>query len=143
MIPSCQFVGRDRTKSPCGAPASHLFGSYPICFDHVQDANESEPDADPCTPIFPYEGMPATCTSNSDRYPCTVYRVSKSAAKIVVRGDKAIRTDSNGMSEDQEYRFEPDPEGDLRTFWRSGAGYGKRGSVLILGVRRAYYDYSF
>lgn len=98
-------------------------------------------------PIVP--GMGATYRVGSDRYACTVVAVSPSGHKVTTRDDTAIRTDSNGMSESQEYRYERDPNGTVRDFYRDSRGrYGNktRGGSLGLGHRsayHAYHDYSF
>jgi hypothetical protein len=95
-------------------------------------------------PLVP--GMGATYSIGSDRYACTIVAVSASKNRIVVRCDKAIRTDGNGMSESQSYRYERDPAGRETTWYRDSAGrYGnkRRGGRLTPGVRAAYHDYSF
>lgn len=91
-------------------------------------------------------GMGATYNVGSDRFACTVIKVSPSGHLITVRDDIAIRTDTNGMSDCQEYRYERDPAGTTRTFYRDSKGnYGNKtkGGRLSLGVRRAYRDFSF
>lgn len=57
-------------------------------------------------------GMPATIAIGSDRFAATVVSVKKT--RIEVQEDTAIRTDRNGISESQSYRFEPNPNG---TIW--------------------------
>lgn len=81
----------------------------------------------------------------TDRFACTVTRVSKSGKTFWCREDKATRIDNNGMSETQEYSYEADPNGrehrvSLRKdgTWRSTTGYR-----AALGVRAAYHDFSF
>lgn len=91
-------------------------------------------------------GMGATYSIGSDRYACTVIKVSKSCHKITTRDDKATRTDSNGISEDQRYSYERDPNGEVREFYRNSSGsYGNRtqGGRLGLGRRSTYLDPSF
>jgi hypothetical protein len=90
--------------------------------------------------------MGATRGIGSDRTACTVVAVSKNGHKITTRDDRATRTDNNGMSECQEYRYERDPGGAEHTWYRDSAGkYGNktRGGRLGLGHRRSYHDYSF
>lgn len=94
----------------------------------------------------PKVGDPATIIMWTDRHACTVERVTPSM--VVVRHDRAIRTDSNGHSDQQEYRYERDPNGGLVRFRRTRQGWreeGKRGrgSALAIGTRDHYYDYSF
>lgn len=90
--------------------------------------------------LMPVVGMAATVAIGTDRHAATVVEVSPSGHKVTVRQDKATRTDANGMSESQSYKYESDPNGKLYTFYRRGDGkYGK----LILAARRTYHDYSF
>jgi hypothetical protein len=91
----------------------------------------------------PLVGMGCTLLFWTDRHAGTVIAVSPSGHKVTVREDKAIRTDSNGMSESQNYRFEPDPDGRVHTLYRQGDGRYGKSPRLVLGVRGAYHDYSF
>lgn len=54
----------------------------------------------------PEVGMGCTVLGWTDRHAATIVEV-KSPTKIAVVGDIAERTDSNGMSENQEYRYSP------------------------------------
>jgi len=64
----------------------------------------------------PTVGMGCTMYYWSDRKAGTVVEIErdkKGAIKyLVVQEDTANRTDSNGMSEDQDYTFEPNPKGE-------------------------------
>ena len=108
----------------------------------------------------PVEGMGATILAWTDRHPGTVINVTKlSQTVIYVREDKATRTDSNGMSENQSYSYEVSPEGRLWTFRQTKTGgweevtvnqktgrYNKAkggGLGLRIGEREKYHDYSF
>jgi hypothetical protein len=98
-------------------------------------------------PLEPKVGMGATLLMWSDRKAMTVVEV-KSKKTIRLTYDKAIRTDTNGMSDSQSYRYEQDERGiplqaTLRKDgrWRI-SGY-KTGGVIVLGERDAYHDYSF
>lgn len=62
----------------------------------------------------PTVGMGATHVMHSDRHAYTVIAVSPTGKRCIVQRDKAIRTDQNGMSDAQSYRFEADPQGALR-----------------------------
>lgn len=101
-------------------------------------------------PKTPVVGMGATKLCWTDRHACTITYVSKNAKRINVREDKAIRTDNNGMSENQQYRYEPDPQAteieySLRrdgTFVRVGQPM-RGGERLLVGVRDTYHDFSF
>jgi hypothetical protein len=95
-----------------------------------------------CRPIV--VGMACTICYLTDRRAATVAKVSPTARIVMVRMDKAIRTDKNGMSESQTYTYERDPSGAEYTFHRQGDGsYHAPGKTLVLGVRRTYHDYSY
>lgn len=105
--------------------------------------------AETVPPPEPVIGMGATILFYSDRQAATVIEVV-SPSKITVREDSAVRTDSNGMSESQEYRYAENPSGRVLVFTKrkNGAWYmeGDRmrnGTIIRLGVRDAYHDYSF
>lgn len=96
----------------------------------------------------PAVGMGATLLMWTDRKAGTIVEVSKNGKEVVFQEDKAIRVDSYGMSDCQEYRYEPDP-GAAKVRYslrKDGSWYAvgsKRGCPLMLGKRDAYYDYSF
>lgn len=102
---------------------------------------------------IPKPGDGATLRMYSDRHAYTVESVSRSGAELIARKDRAIRTDANGMSECQSYRFEPDPTAEPEIFHRctgadpvfdDGFRYrSKFGAILVVGYRAAYHDYSF
>lgn len=106
---------------------------------------EKDCDAIVFTPGGPFVGQPATVCWITDRHAATVVAVSASGHKVTVREDKATRTDTNGMSDCQDYTYEPNPEGVEHTFYRRADGkYGRKGGKgLVLGTRRSYHDYSF
>ena len=104
----------------------------------------------------PVIGMEATITSYSDRHAGTVINVGPKM--VVIQEDKSIRTDTNGMSDCQSYRYERDSEGRLVTFRQDRSGHWREvkfnsesrryrfvdgGCGLVLGNRDSYYDYSF
>lgn len=94
----------------------------------------------------PKVGMGATILMWTDRHAGTIGWVSASGAKIVVQEDKATRVDKNGMSDSQEYAYEPDPDGRTWVFTRRRDGkYREKGgrTGLLLGHRRKYHDFSF
>lgn len=91
-------------------------------------------------------GMGGTIYMHSDRIPVTLIAFSSSRKTLVFREDKATRLDNNGMSEIQEYSYEQDPEGAIYSArLRKDGKYKLSGSKTIvhLGTRRRYYDYSF
>lgn len=74
-------------------------------------------------------GVGATHAVGSDRYPYTVVEVVNER-RIVVQRDEFRRTDSNGLSESQEYEYTPNPNAEKLTltlrrrsrFAETGAG---------------------
>lgn len=106
----------------------------------------------------PEVGMGATFLSWSDRHAATVTEVKQvgKATQITVQEDKATRTDSNGMSESQNYSFAPDPSGrqaearqNRRGQWETGEinpetkRWRFTGQRISVGRRSHYYDFSF
>lgn len=81
----------------------------------------------------------------SDSHAATVIKRTKYS--ITVQQDKAIRTDNNGISEHQEYRYERNPRGEITTYrWSNKYGcFCNSGdqSIKIGNGRYEYYDYSF
>ena len=70
----------------------------------------------------PKVGMGATLLSWTDRYPATIVEVLDGGKMIGVQEDEAIRTDSNGMSESQQYKFYPCPEQTVQYFKKDKKG---------------------
>lgn len=100
--------------------------------------------------VQPKAGDGATIVYYTDRHACTVVDVSANGKLIAVREDRSLRMDSNGRSESQDYRFEPDPNAPMRAFSlrRNGlfvevGGAAHNGIVLRLGTRQTYIDPSF
>lgn len=103
---------------------------------------------------IPASGMGATQLCYTDRHACTIFVVEMNASRQVkrigVKRDRAIRTDTNQMSECQSYRYEQQP--DAGTFWYTLRKTGqwimegdplRNGQVLAIGYRDEYHDYSF
>lgn len=103
-------------------------------------------------------GDGATYCLWSDRYACTV--VARTAKTLTLRRDKAKLKDSwkpefvvGGFSahctnnEEQEWEYEPDPDGELfKAHWsekRGGWQSGSDGSCIVIRGRHEYYDYNF
>lgn len=99
--------------------------------------------------IVPTIGMGATINHYTDRDACTIIEVNAAKTQVRVQRDKVIRTDNNGQSDAQEYRYEPNDRGltyafSLRTNGRwVRVGDPKSGLGLSIGVREHFYDYSF
>jgi len=96
-------------------------------------------------------GDGATICYATDRYPATVCRVipyktgpNKGKVRVVLtRDDKAERVDRGGMTDQQVWRFEEDPEGFMRRFVRTKGGRLTYGGVqLALGFRDRFHDYT-
>tara|TARA_R110000824_G_scaffold164633_4_gene340950 strand:+ start:152 stop:499 length:348 start_codon:yes stop_codon:yes gene_type:complete len=93
----------------------------------------------------PVVGMGATILRWTDRTACTVARVV-TPKTIEVTPDKATRTDDHGRSDAQSYEYETDPDaGAYRVTLRKDGRWKISGTqtVVLLGVRRHYHDYSF
>ena len=96
----------------------------------------------------PKIGMGATIMGYTDRTAATVVRVGSN--RITVREDLAIRTDKNGQSDAQEYRYERNPHGSEYEFSRRANGSWvkvgdamRNGLCIALGYREHYFDYGF
>jgi hypothetical protein len=106
--------------------------------------------AETVRPVVPTVGMGATILMFSDRHAATVIDVGPKAKWITIQEDKAIRTDKNGMSESQDYRYEPNPAAAVQTFTlRKNGTYVSQGSsmrsgtIVRVGARDNYHDFSF
>jgi hypothetical protein len=90
----------------------------------------------------PKVGEGATEICWSDRLAGTVVGLGPHA--VLWRRDIAKRTDTNGMSECQQYSYSPDPNAPIKTFVLTPKGYkSDTGSYLSIGYRNEYHDYSF
>jgi len=98
------------------------------------------------TTIKPVVGMGATFLAFTDRTPFTVIEVAENGKTCKVQEDTSTRTDSNGMSECQEYTYAPNPKGAIYTLsLRKDGRWRVRGDTMLfsIGERRRYHDYSF
>lgn len=95
--------------------------------------------------VEPQIGMGVTELCWSDRHAYTIIDMTKSKKTITIQRDKAIRIDTNGMSENQKYLFEKDEEGAIYKARKNKYGDWKiiGGSKIILGERDEYFDFSF
>ena len=96
--------------------------------------------------MIPEIGLGATVCLWSDRLPYTIIKVSKSGKTITLQADRYHRLDSNGMSEDQRYIYQPNINGDIiKASLRKNGVFrvSKTNCSVILGFRQRYYDYSF
>lgn len=96
--------------------------------------------------ITPEIGMGVTECMHIDRHANTINKISGSGKTIWIQRDKAIRTDNNKKSTIQEYRYESDNNGTIQkcTLRKDGSyrTLGEHGSIIILGQRDEYFDYS-
>ena len=106
-------------------------------------------DKDPAPEI----GMGATWCFINDRYGCTivdVQRTKKGTPKsVTVQRDRATRVDNNGMSERQDYSYEPNTSAERIVFTlRKNGRFVRNGSdshsgvYLKIGNRISYHDFS-
>jgi hypothetical protein len=106
--------------------------------------NRLEENAKPKNPVVG-DGVTEYCYS--DRHAYTVV-VILSPTKIAITRDNAIRLDSNGQSESQNYKFETCWK-DMPIILRKNK-YGKwkmigdsQGSTYVVGIREEYDDPCF
>ena len=93
----------------------------------------------------PIVGMGVTILMYSDRHAATIVEIC-SPSTIIVQRDIATRIDKNGMSENQEYNYTPDTNApkEVVTLRKDGRWkLTKEKTVVRLGERDAYYDFSF
>ena len=80
----------------------------------------------------------------TDREAGTIIKRTKNT--ITYQQDKAIRTDNNGMSDCQEYRYERDPNGKIEVYhWshKYGCFRNSKNHLYVINGRHEYFDYSF
>lgn len=98
------------------------------------------------TSDIPTLGMGATIHVGSDSYPATVIQVTRNGKRVVVQEDIATRIDNNGMSDSQDYTYEPNPDGEIHvaTLRKDGRYREVGGKIPIsIGFRRKFYDFCF
>ena len=102
----------------------------------------------------PEVGKGATILHWSDRSAYFVNFVSADGKKVTLERAKAVRTDGNGMSESQQYKYERDETAQIVTIvfrhgkWREvSTGWDGKTNYnpvcIIFGTMQEYYDYSF
>lgn len=91
----------------------------------------------------PEVGMGCTILRWTDREAATIIKVTPT--QVHVQEDKAVRVDTNGMSELQEYTYTPDTTAPVQVFRKTKRGWcaAGGGNALHIGDRRKYHDYSF
>ncbi len=91
-------------------------------------------------------GLGVTLGVGSDCYPYTLVDFNAKGTVISVSADKYKRTDSNGLSESQEYEYTTDPNAPVEKLRWSNKFKCYRtagGSRYHVGHRRAYQNPSF
>jgi hypothetical protein len=92
----------------------------------------------------PIVGMGVTFLSWTDRHAGTIVEVSPSGKTITVQEDISTRTDTNGMSESQTYAYAPNPKAEKLVYRLTRRNrWMRKGSVIRIGERDAYHDFSF
>lgn len=107
----------------------------------------------------PAVGDGATILGWTDRHPATVIKVERKGKShyIWVQADHYKRIDNNGMSEEQEYEYAPDPTGSILTYRlygdkrrlhavqlnNSGKWVKTGNGGVLFGVRQKYHDFTF
>lgn len=89
-------------------------------------------------------GDGATICYYTDREAGTIIKRTKNT--ITIQRDKAFRTDNNGMSDCQEYRYERDENGFIEVYhWSNkyGCFRNSKNRLYVINGRHKYYDYSF
>ena len=89
-------------------------------------------------------GDGATVCYYTDREAGTIIKRTKNT--ITIQRDKAFRTDNNGMSDCQEYRYERDENGLIEVYhWSNkyGCFRNSKNKLFVINGRHKYYDYSF
>ena len=98
--------------------------------------------------IVLYQG--ATVLHWTDRSAGTIIQISENAKELIWQKDIAKRSDNNGMSESQTYEYTRNENGEIIVFtlrkngrWIRKGQTMRNGTVLSIGHRSEYYDYSF
>lgn len=107
----------------------------------------------------PAAGMGVTFLHWTDRSPGTIFKTFVVGSRLIIecRADDYERIDSNGMSEDQSYKFTTKVNGAKSYYRREKDGKWQNvrwdadikrwvkagGSGLRIGLRGAYHDFSF
>jgi hypothetical protein len=109
---------------------------------------------------IPNVGDGATICHWSDRTPATVINVERKGKSVIVtvREDNAVRIDTNGMSESQDYEYSANENGSTRMFrtlddgksfhavgrnFETGRLVKSDSTGVYFGHREKYHDYSF
>lgn len=99
------------------------------------------------TIIVPIVNMGATLCSGSDRYPYTIIEVSENGKTITMQQDKHKRIDKNGLSENQEYEYTRDTNGNIiKVSLRKDGKWkeiGNKYHIVIVGHKEKYINPSY
>lgn len=110
---------------------------FPLCKEETRI--EEEIEALKLLNVKVGTGMTFSCYT--DRHACTV--IKRTAKTITIQEDRAVRTDNNGMSDCQTYKYYRNKNGMTKTFrWSEKKGWVCGTYHCWLG-RDEYYDFSF
>lgn len=101
-------------------------------------------------PIEPKPGMGCTILLWTDRHACTIHKVSEDSKTIWISRDEA-KPLHKGMTDSQAYEYSNNNQNEpqfwqvatLRKDGRFHLGTTMKGSIVLIGHRREYYDFSF
>lgn len=97
----------------------------------------------------PKVGDGATKCGYSDRSPATIIEVNATGNSVIVQMDDYKRTDSNGMSDDQEYSYTQNKDNPTAEYtkrkngsWVAKNQSMKSGQRLSIGHRERHFDFT-
>lgn len=87
-------------------------------------------------------GDGATLHVGSDSHACTI--IARTPKTLTLRRCTAIRTDNNGMSDCQDYRYEENERGQItKVYWSKKLNRFVHGCMSVTADRNEYFDFSF
>ena len=90
------------------------------------------------------DGISLSPWTDWDAYTVIERRDTPKGFVLTIQEDEAIRTDHNGMSDSQSYRFERNENGRTAIVkWNSKKNWFTCGCYKVALGRHSYYDYSF
>ena len=112
--------------------------------DEQRRENETMMTIIKATNINVGDGISLSPYTDWDAYTVIERRDTPKGFVLIIQEDKAIRTDNNGMSDTQSYRFERDENGRTATVkWNAKKQWFTCDGYKVALGRHAYYDYSF
>lgn len=90
------------------------------------------------------DGISLSPYSDWDAFTVIARRETPKGFVLTIQEDKAIRTDCNGMSDAQTYRYERNPEGITREVkWNTKKNWFTADGYRVRLGRHSFYDYTF